>query len=160
MKFVGRGSYAVDAKGRISIPADFRAVLARDYGTEELWITTFKQVDKDRGVSVPMLWAYPRVEWDKTLEQLAERSAYDSRLNNFRRHFVAGATQCVPDKQGRVALTPEQRKHARLEREVMFVGTGLHYFEIWDLETWEKWRTEDEDDAYAGIGETLQGRGL
>ena len=160
VRFVGQGSYAVDAKGRVSIPADFRAVISQHYGTEELWITTYKWVDENRNVRVPLLQAYPRAEWEHTLESLAERSAYDPRLNNFRRHFVAGATQCFPDKQGRVALTPEQRRHANLERDVMFLGTGLRYFEIWDLATWEKVRTEEEDEAYAGIGDVLKEHGL
>lgn len=166
--FVGRLSYSVDSKGRLSIPSEFRAVLAQQYGTEELWVTTFKEVDSTRPAdgepprlrSAPLLHAYPRQEWDKVVATLGGASGYDPELVRIRRHFISGATQAIPDKQGRIALTSAQRVHAGIESEVMFVGNAVRFIEIWDLATFDRWQREDEDSAFAGIGKLLQGVGL
>jgi len=55
------------------------------------------------------------------------------------RHFLfSGAVVTSRDKQYRVTLTPELRKHAGIEKDsVVFVGGGK-WVEVWDPERWEQ----------------------
>ncbi len=153
--FIGRLSYSVDAKGRLSIPAEFRAVLAQQFGTEEVWIAPWKEINETTHQTARILHAYPRSRWDEITAKLAAASSYDPALLEFKRQFLSAATQCVPDKQGRIALTPQQRGHAGIESEVMFVGAGVPFIEIWDLQTFDRWQEQHEDAAFAGIGRRL-----
>ena len=60
--------------------------------------------------------------------------------------------EAVPDKQGRILLTPRLRRHAHLEKDVTIVGMGS-YAEIWDTALWEK-REEEQDEG--GLAEAVR----
>ncbi len=152
--FQGRYSYSVDVKGRVSIPSDFRSILQERYASEELFVTIFK----DSGERI--LLAYPRTDWQHLVEKLSATSQFESKLNDFRRVFVSGATLCVPDKQGRISLTAEQRRYAAIEKEVTFVGAGSRRIELWDRSTWERWHQAKEDTTFEGVGSVLKEVGL
>jgi MraZ protein len=154
--FLGRLSYSVDVKGRLSVPAEFRTVLAQQYGTEEVWVAPWMEINETTHQSARILHAYPRSRWDEITAKLSGASSYDPELLEFRRQFLSGATQCFPDKQGRIALTTQQRGHAGIENEVMFVGAGVPYIEIWDLATFDRWQEQHEHAAFAGIGRRLK----
>ena len=62
--FRGRFEHSIDGKGRVSIPAKFREILKRDYGSDQLIITIF----------VSCLVAYPLAEWQAFEEKLKEFS--------------------------------------------------------------------------------------
>jgi MraZ protein len=51
------------------------------------------------------------------------------------RHFFGGASEDVPDKQGRVLLPAALIRHGKLAREVTVVGNNDH-LEIWDRAAW------------------------
>ena len=60
---------------------------------------------------------------------------------DLKRFFFAGAAELVPDKQGRVQLTPVLREYAHLDKDVMVIGTGSRV-EIWDLSRWNRYNAE------------------
>jgi MraZ protein len=53
--------------------------------------------------------------------------------------------ECEVDDSGRVLVPPTLREYARLEKEVLWAGSG-RYAELWDKETWRAHfdTTEDE----------------
>ena len=53
------------------------------------------------------------------------------------RLLVGFAKDVEMDAAGRLLITPELRRFASLEKQVMLVGQGSH-FEIWGLEAWEQ----------------------
>jgi MraZ protein len=55
----------------------------------------------------------------------------------FMHYFISGATECTIDKLGRILIPPILRKHAGLEREVVFVGM-ITRIQIWDKLRWEQ----------------------
>ena len=152
--FQGRFIHSVDAKGRVSIPAPVRAQLAEHYGSEDLFLTIFKEGDDK------LLHLVPRSEWDAMLEKIASGPRFQKKLNDFRRIYVSGATECVPDKQGRVALSPTQRAWADIDREVVLVGTGLRRLELWNREAWDRFHERTEDAVFGEIGDVLEEIGL
>ena len=52
------------------------------------------------------------------------------------RYFLAGASTCEVDKQGRILIPTKLRDYAQLEKEVVFVGV-LGKIEIWSKEQWD-----------------------
>ncbi len=121
------GSYQhnIDAKGRIIMPAKFR---------EELGETFYATKGADACITVfsPKGWE----EFGAKICALPSAQAKD-----LKRFFFSSAAELIPDKQGRVQLTPLLREYAHLRKDVMVIGTGS-LVEIWDLERWNRYNSE------------------
>ena len=59
------------------------------------------------------------------------------------RVFLSGASDEVPDKQGRVTVPAPLRQYAGLDRELAVVGAGSRA-EIWDAAAWQQYLEEQE----------------
>jgi MraZ protein len=69
--------------------------------------------------------------------EIREQSKRGQRELNAARSFFGGTTEVRPDKQGRVALPPNLREYAGLDREVVLVGL-FSRIEIWDRARWHE----------------------
>jgi MraZ protein len=123
-RFVSSFTNRLDAKGRVSIPAPYRAVLARD-GFEGLYVH-------------PSLEAQALDAGGNGL--LSEIDALISALPPFsdeRDHFstaLYGISEVLKiDPEGRVMLTETLKVHAGIGDAVTLVGLG-HKFQIWEPE--------------------------
>jgi MraZ protein len=121
-RFVSSFTNRLDAKGRVSIPAPFRAVLARD-GYEGLYVH-------------PSLEAQALDAGGNGL--LSEIDALIAALPPFsdeRDHFstaLYGISEVLKvDPEGRVMLTETLKAHAGIGDAVTFVGLG-HKFQVWE----------------------------
>ena len=140
--FRGRFEHTIDSKGRISIPARFRELLA-EKNDERVMITNFDRC----------LVAYPREEWQTMEEKISSLSMVKKEAKAFQRFFVSAAVECPIDKLGRILIPPTLRSYARLEKEVVFAGM-VKKFEIWSKERFlEEIRKAEEN--FEGMGETL-----
>ncbi len=119
--FRGRYEHTIDAKGRTSLPARFRDVLA-GLGESRLVVTTGLE---------PCLVAYPLREWEAFEERLARLPSFDPSVAMLKRIYVSGAVECDPDKLGRLLLPSALRDHGGLTRDLLWAGMGRHV-EIWD----------------------------
>ena len=119
--FRGSHEHSIDAKGRTSLPARFRDVLATRGETRIVVTTAFDSC----------LDAYPMREWEAFEEKLAEKPQFDDRLKLLRRHYVGRAIECEVDKLGRLLLPSELRGWASLDRSVLWVGVGKR-IELWN----------------------------
>ena len=107
----------VDAKGRVSVPAKFRAVVANDefQGVVLYPSTTHNCIE---GVSM------------SHMEKLAESGDICGDL-------FANAQQMAFDVTGRIIITPELIKHAGIKNCALFVGRG-NSFQIWNPDNFRK----------------------
>lgn len=128
--FSGRFDHAIDEKGRVSIPARFREVLARQ-GHERLFITNF-YYNRERCLEL-----YPPQEWEAFIEKVSTRSRFDPALQTFETFYIGGAYEADVDRQGRVLVPPRLREWARLSREVTFSARHDH-FQLWDKAVLER----------------------
>ena len=145
--FRGRFEHTIDSKGRISIPARFRELLA-EKNDERVMITNFDRC----------LVAYPREEWQTMEEKISSLSMVKKEAKAFQRFFVSAAVECPIDKLGRILIPSTLRSYARLEKEVVFAGM-VKKFEIWSKERFlEEIRKAEEN--FEGMGETLATLGL
>lgn len=139
--FMGEFNHSIDAKGRIIVPAKFR----EDLG-EEFVVTL--------GLD-GCLFLYPDSEWQEFVEQLKHLPG-NRQARQLQRYFLAGATTCEVDKQGRILIPAKLREHAKLEKEVVFVGV-LGKIEIWSKELWDA--NDDYGDMEA-IAENMSELGI
>lgn len=136
MYFYGKFEFAIDAKGRLSIPSRFREALAAQR-EERLMVTKFI---KDRA---RCLDAYPPSAWSRLESQLRARRRFDPRMIAFETFYIAGAHECPIDRHGRILLPPDLRQYAGLKREVVLTGY-IEKFRIWDKAVWDKVFSESE----------------
>lgn len=122
--FRGRFHYAIDTKGRLSVPSKFREVLNLTYD-ERLIITNFDQC----------LWAYPFAEWQELEKKVAALPQFLDEVRALQRVFISAATECSLDKTGRILIPPSLRDYADIKREVIIVGMTKR-IEIWSKERW------------------------
>jgi MraZ protein len=120
--FLGRYTHALDAKGRLAIPARFREAVA-----EGLVLT--------RGID-RCLSLYPLAAWRPLAEKVSALPITDPDARNFRRMVFAEAADLTLDAQGRILLPPELRRYAGLEREALIVGVDTA-IEIWSPDRWQ-----------------------
>lgn len=145
--FRGRFEHTIDAKGRVSIPAKFRELLAEKYD-DRLMITNFDRC----------LVAYPYEEWRILEEKISSLSLVKKEVKAFQRFFISGAVECPIDKLGRILIPPSLREYAQLEKNVIFAGM-LKRFEIWSKERWiEEIKRSEED--FESIAAALADLGL
>ncbi|HJC15324.1 MAG TPA: division/cell wall cluster transcriptional repressor MraZ [Candidatus Fusicatenibacter intestinigallinarum] len=132
--FMGEYSHSIDAKGRLIIPSKFREQLG-----EEFVLT--KGLDG-------CLFVFPNDEWKSFEEKLRALPLTNKSARTFSRFFVAGATSCELDKQGRILVPATLREFAGLEKDVVLTG-NINRIEIWSKEKWSENNNYDDMDTIA-----------
>ena len=140
--FMGEYNHIIDAKGRLIIPARFRELLG-----EEFILT--KGLDG-------CLSIYPMDAWEAFETKLRALPLTNKNARTFTRFFVAGATNCELDRQGRILVPQTLREFAGLEKEVVLAG-NLDRIEIWSKEKWSENCNYDDMDS---IAESMQDMGI
>lgn len=132
--FKGEYNHTIDAKGRLIMPSKFRERLSGEF-------VVTKGLDG-------CLFVYPDEEWSEFEKKLRSLPLTDPNARKFNRFFLAGATACEIDKQGRILLPAVLREFAGLEKEVVLAGIGSRV-EIWNKEAWDKANTYDDMEEIA-----------
>ena len=127
--FMGEYSHTIDTKGRLIIPSKFREELG------ETFVVT-KGLDG-------CLFVFSDEEWKAFEIKLKSLPLTDKNARQFARFFVAGATPCELDKQGRILLPATLREFAGLEKDVVLTGM-LNRIEIWSKEKWNENNSLDD----------------
>jgi len=121
-RFVSQYSLRLDAKGRVSIPAPFRAVLMRD-GFEGLYC--YPALDR------PALDAGGNALLNEIEELIARFAPYSEEREQFSAALYSTSEILKIDGEGRVVLTEALKSHAGITDAVTFVGQG-YKFQIWE----------------------------
>ena len=140
--FMGEYNHTVDAKGRLIVPSKFREQLG-----DEFVVT--KGLDG-------CLFVYENTEWEALEEKLHALPLTNANARKFSRFFLAGATTCEVDKQGRILLPAVLRDFAKIEKDAVLVGVGSR-IEIWSRDVWNQSNTYDDMDE---IAENMEGLGI
>ena len=142
--FMGEYSHTIDTKGRLIIPSKFREELG------ETFVVT-KGLDG-------CLFVFSDEEWKAFEIKLKSLPLTNKNARQFARFFVAGATPCELDKQGRILLPATLREFAGLEKDVVLTGM-LNRIEIWSKEKWNENNSLD-DVAMEEIAEQMTDLGF
>jgi MraZ protein len=121
--FLGEYSHAIDEKGRLTVPARYRQLLAEggyitrgfDHNLMVLRIASFEEMSR----------------------KVNQMSLTNPNTRELRRVLFAQAQFVQPDKSGRILIPQFLREQMGLDGDVQVVGMGA-YFEIWTQDAWQK----------------------
>lgn len=118
----------VDAKGRVSLPADYRAIV-KDLGSE---IVCY------RSLNAPCIEGCTEDLLDKLATEIENSTDFFSETQDDLTNLIFGdAKRYTFDSTGRIMLSEKLLKHAEITDSAVFVGKGRK-FQIWSVENWEK----------------------
>ncbi len=123
--FQGASQINLDAKGRLAVPVKHRESLAAP-SAGKLTLTAHPH---------GCLLLYPLAEWEPKREQLNKFPSLDITASAWKRLLIGFAEEVVIDNAGRILVSPELRRYAGIEKQIMLVGQGSH-FEVWNLAAW------------------------
>lgn len=119
--FTGEFRHSIDGKGRVAVPARFRAELARGAHVAR-WIDS-------------CLAIFPNEAWELLAGRVSELRYADAGARAFSRFIFSGAFDVELDGQGRVVLPAGLREFAGLKSEAVVVGARDHV-ELWEPSRW------------------------
>ncbi len=125
--FLSTTTNNLDAKGRISVPSDFRAVVG-DGGFDGIVIWPSFDGDYLEGGGIALLSSY--------LRSLETMDHYDEGRMALQRAIFAESRKLSFDSGGRVTLPKDLAEYAGLNGCATFVGLGRR-FEIWNSEKYQ-----------------------
>jgi MraZ protein len=132
--FMGEYNHTIDSKGRLIIPSRLREDLGQKF-------VMTKGLDG-------CLFVFPLKEWEAFEQKLRGLPMIDKNARKFSRFFLAGATYCEPDRQGRILVPLALREFAGMEKEVVLTGM-LDRIEIWSRQRWDENNSYDDMDEVA-----------
>ena len=132
--FMGEYRHAIDAKGRIILPADFR---------QELGVSFIITKGLDR-----CLFLYGQQAWEEMAAKLRALPLVRPEARAMVRFFFAGARTLECDKQGRFLVPANLRSYAgiALKEDVILTGADSR-IEVWSKAQWNEYTSEIEPDV-------------
>ncbi|MEP7017723.1 MAG: division/cell wall cluster transcriptional repressor MraZ [Actinomycetota bacterium] len=127
--FLGTHTPRLDEKGRLFLPAKFRDRLASG-----LVVTRGQE---------RCLYVFPMDEFGLVAETMRTAPLTNKRARDFLRVFLSGASDEIPDKQGRVTIPSALRQYAGLTRDCTVIGAGTRV-ELWDTTAWSTYLQSNE----------------
>ncbi len=137
--FLGTHTPRLDEKGRLFLPAKFR---------DELQGGLVITKGQDR-----CLYVWTRAGFQEFAASASKTSFTSKAPRDFLRILFSGASDEVPDKQGRITIPPVLREYARLDRDCVVIG-AMDRVEIWEASAWTRYSAEQED-AFAAMSEEV-----
>jgi MraZ protein len=120
--FLGEFDHSVDTKGRIAVPAKFRAQL-------EGGLVVTRGFER-------CLQVFPMEQWQQLSERVSSLPAASAESRQLRRLLFSSASDTELDKQGRILLPANLREYAGIGDTAVVAGMNT-YFEIWSKDDWE-----------------------
>jgi len=118
----------VDAKGRVSLPADYRSIV-KELGSE---IVCY------RSLTTPCIEGCTEDLLEKLATEIENSTDFFSETQDDLTNLIFGdAKRYTFDSTGRIMLSEKLLKHAEITDSAVFVGKGRK-FQIWSEKNWAK----------------------
>ena len=140
--FTGEFRHTIDGKGRVAVPARFRADLAAG-ATVCRWLESCVAI-------------FPKQAWQQLAEAASAERYTDAGARAFTRFLFSGAFEVELDGQGRLVLPASLRKFGGLKSEAVVVGAADH-IELWEPARWDGISAEMSSEEFA---ERIGGLGI
>lgn len=137
--FLGTHTPRLDDKGRLFLPAKFRDRLASG-----LVVTRGQE---------RCLYVFPMDEFVRVAETMRNAPVTSKAVRDYLRVFLSGASDEIPDKQGRLTVPSTLREYAGLTRDCTVIGAGSRV-ELWDTSAWNTYLASTEQ-AFADQSEEV-----
>jgi MraZ protein len=136
---LGTHTPKLDDKGRVILPAKFRDEL-------EAGIVITRGQEH-------CLYLFSAAEFADVHEKIRQARVTSKQARDYLRVFLSGASDEIPDRQGRVTVPAVLREYAGITRDLVVIGVGSRA-EIWDAETWNTY-LKDQEEGFANISEEV-----
>ncbi len=136
---MGEHSHTIDAKGRLILPAKFREELG------PVFVVT-------RGLE-GCLSVYTMEAWTQFAQAMQKYTTAKGNVRAFKRFVFGSAAEVELDKQGRILIPGNLRDYAKLEKDVVVLGTG-DKVEIWSRSVYDEYVSKTVPEM-EDIAETL-----
>ena len=120
--FFGQHTHNLDAKGRMTIPANFR---------EQTLEGVFVTEGFDHNLSV-----YSKKDFAAIASNLSKTSLTNPASRELRRKIFSNSAELSYDPAGRILVPARLRDMAGIKSSVVIVGIG-DSFELWAVEAWK-----------------------
>lgn len=140
--FLGTHAPKLDDKGRVILPAKFRAALASGL------VLTRGQEN--------CLYVFTEDEFAELHERIRQAPVTSKSARDFLRVFLSGASDEVPDSQNRITIPQVLRDYAGLRKDLTVIGAG-NRIEIWDAESWASYLAQREGEFANTSEEVIPG---
>jgi len=131
-QFVSTFTNRIDGKGRVSVPAGFRAILAAQ-GFDGVYCYPSLDLDAIEGGGRALV--------EQIDGLIAELSHYSDERNELATVLLGDGVTLRIDQDGRVTLPEALKDHAGITDMVSFVGVGDKFF-MWSPERFTAYRAE------------------
>jgi len=122
--FRGHFRHTVDPKGRLSIPAKFRELLADGFGEKLVIAPNGNALD-----------VYPERNWIELVERVNRLPRLDPHRRMYHYQYLSGGQDVTLDPQGRIQIPQDIRQSEGLMKDVLIIGM-TEKFEVWNRERW------------------------
>lgn len=139
---LGTHTPKLDDKGRIILPARFREELQGG-----LVITRGQE---------NCLFVFSAAEFASVHDKIRQAPLTSIDARNYLRVFLSGASDELPDKQGRVTVPAALRDYAGLEKDLVVIGVGSRA-EIWNSKAWAQYLSKQETSFATVATEVIPG---
>ena len=116
LMFFGRFDHSIDTKGRMTVPVQFRELIAQG---------AFMTLGFDHNLMVMTSESFTRLT-----ERINAMSITNPTARELRRQIFSNATPLELDKAGRILIPQFLRDSVDMDTNATIIGAGL-YFEIW-----------------------------
>ena len=137
--FTSEYSFKVDRKGRVSVPADYRAALASQ---------SFQGIVVIPAIGEQALDGYGNDRLEAMARGLDHSGVYDAEERDEAELLFAQARRLPFDGEGRVLLPEECIRHAAIGEQVVYAGLGPS-FRIWNPEAYTEHKARITERARA-----------
>lgn len=127
--FRGNYTHALDEKGRVSLPVEFRRALSASKD-QSVVLTNFVSE------GARCLEGFGLKAWAEFEQKLRAKSRFNSKLQKLENFYLSRAAECAIDSAGRILIPQYLRVYAGAEKDVTFTSS-IHGFRVWDKRVWE-----------------------
>lgn len=133
--FLSTYTNKIDKKGRVSVPANFRATLNDQ---------SFKGIIAYQSFTNNCIEACGIDRIERLSESIDSLDPYSDERDAFATTILGGSVQLAFDSEGRIMLPEDLLKEAGITEGAVFVGKGAT-FEIWDPIKFEEYASKARD---------------
>ena len=120
----------MDKKGRVSVPASYRSHLSNLGYNGIVCFPSFNNQSIEA-------WSQDRIE--KISNAIDTLNPFDEKKDYFATSILSESINLQFDNEGRILITTKLLKHAKIKKDILFVGQGKT-FQIWEPSNYEKFK--------------------
>ena len=127
----------LDKKGRVSVPASYRAYLSNLGYNGVICYPSFNNHSIE---------AWPQDRIEKISNSIDALNPFEEKKDFFSTSILSESINLQFDSEGRISITPKLLKHAKIKNSMVFVGQGKT-FQIWEPTIFEKFKVNAKKKA-------------